>query len=141
MDSGAVDNVMPKRMVRQKWKIRPSPGSRAGVHYVAANHGRIPNEGEVDFAFQTAEGYDEEMCMQIAEVNKALGSISYLVDKGYKVVFDKCMKTGKDRSMMIRKQDNRPVKFRRERNIWVLDTYVTMTDEELGQNHEETFSR
>ena len=124
MDSGAAANVMPRRMVKNKYKIRASPGSEAGVHYVAANNGRIPNEGEVDFMFTTTEGHDEELCMQIAEVNKALGSISYLVDRGYRVVFDKCMRTGKDLSLMIKKDTCRAAKFRRERNIWVLDAYV-----------------
>ena len=133
MDSGAAANVMPRRMVRNKWKIRPSPGSRAGVHYVAANNGRIPNEGEVDFTFQTTEGDDEELCMQIAEVNKALGSISYLVDRGYRVVFDKCMKSGRDLSMMIKKDTKKAARFRRERNIWVLDTFVTVESEKATE--------
>ena len=46
MDSGASANVMPRRMVRKPSQIRPSPGSRAGVKYVAANDGVIYNEGE-----------------------------------------------------------------------------------------------
>lgn len=66
--------------------------------------------------------------MQIAEVNKALGSISWLVDHGYKVVFDKCMRTGADLSIMIKKDTKKACKFRRERNIWVLDAYVTAED-------------
>ena len=55
MDSGAANNVMPKRMVRNKNTIRPSRGSIANVHDVAANDGRIPNEGEIDFQFDTVE--------------------------------------------------------------------------------------
>ena len=43
VDSGAANNVMPKRMIRDKSKIRPSPGSRRGAHFVAANDGIIPN--------------------------------------------------------------------------------------------------
>ena len=39
-----------------KGKIRPSDASRAGVHYVAANNGRIRNAGEVDFEFNTSSG-------------------------------------------------------------------------------------
>ena len=76
MDSGAAHNVMPRRMVRDQSNIRPSEGSRRGAHYVAANDGRIPNEGEYDFSFSTAEGTPEVMTFQIAEVKKALGSIS-----------------------------------------------------------------
>ena len=66
--------------------------------------------------------------MQIAEVNKALGSISYMVDKGYKVIFDKCDKTGRDISMMVHKQTGVATRFRRERNIWVLDAFVSSTN-------------
>ena len=56
MDSGAGNNVMPRRMVIKKSEIRESEGSRRGVHYVAANDGRIPNEGEYDLKFSTVEG-------------------------------------------------------------------------------------
>ena len=45
----------PRRMVRRQERIRPSPSSLNGVHYVAANDGRIPNEVEVDLEFLTHE--------------------------------------------------------------------------------------
>ena len=125
MDSGAAHNVMPRRMVRDQSKIRPSEGSKRGAHYVAANDGRIPNEGEYDFAFSTAEGIDEVMTFQIAEVNKALGSISYLVDNGYRVVFDKDPASGRDMSCMTHKESNRVSRFRRDRNVWILDAVVS----------------
>ena len=140
MDSGAAANVMPRRMVRNKTKIRPSPGSRAGVHYVAANNGRIPNEGEVDFEFYTSEGHMEMLCMQIAEVNKTLGSVSYLVDRGYKIVFDKCERTGRDLSSMVHKKTGVATRFRRERNVWVLDAYVA-SNTGSGGGAAEGFSR
>ena len=73
-------------MVMDPEAIRESAGSKAGVHYVAANGGRIPNEGEWDLNFQTTEGNAEDMTFQVAEVNKALCAVSYLVDKGYRVV-------------------------------------------------------
>ena len=133
VDSGAANNVMPRRMVRNKSKIRPSPSSRRGVNYVAANNGRIPNEGEVDFKFTTMEGNDEQFVIQIAEVNKALGSVSYLVDQGYRVTFDKDLKTGRDISFMLNKKTNVMSRFRRERNIWILDAFVDV-DEKTGES-------
>ena len=60
-DSGAAHIVMPRKMVRDKIKIRPSEGSKRGAHYVAANNGRIPNEEEYDFAFSSSEGTPETM--------------------------------------------------------------------------------
>ena len=78
----------------------------------------------MDFAFQTGAGEDEVMTMQIAEDNKALGSISYLVDRGYRVTFDKDPKTGQHLSMIIKKKTNNASRFRRDRNVWVLDAFV-----------------
>ena len=135
VDSGASANVMPRRMTR-KQKTRPSPGSRRGAHYLAANNGRIANEGECDFKFSTNEGHETNLTFQIAEVNKALGSVSYLVDNGYRVTFGKDEATGHDISMMFHKATGVTSRFRRERNIWILDAPV---DEEA--NADDSFHR
>ena len=45
VDSGAGSSVMPRRMVMNKSEIRESEGFQNGVQYVAANDGRIQNEG------------------------------------------------------------------------------------------------
>ena len=126
VDSGAANNVIPKRLVRGRRDIRPSAMSRRGAHYVAANDGRIANEGEVDFKFQTMEGQDKDWTFQVAEVNKALASISFMVDHGYRVTFDKDEETGHDLSMMLHKASNTITRFRRDRNVWVLDAIVDM---------------
>ena len=115
MDSGAAHNVMPRKMVRDKGQIRPSEGSKRGAHYVAANNGRIPNEGEYDFAFSTSEGTPDTMTFQIDEVDKALGSISYLVDHGYRVVFDRDPISGRDVSCMTHKESQKTFSFRRDK--------------------------
>jgi hypothetical protein len=135
VDSGAPANVMPRGMVR-KQKIRPSAGPRRGAHYLAANNGRIANEGECDFKFATTEGHEQNMSFQIAEVNKALGSVSYLVDHGYRVIFDQDEETGHDISVMIHKKTGITSRFRRDRNIWILDAVVD--DEE---HSDESFHR
>ena len=124
MDTGASANVMPKRMARHPGRIRPSPGSIAGVKYVAANNGVIKNDGEYDFVFSTSEGHGEMVTMQIAEANKALGSVAYFVDRKYKVIYDTDEKTGLDVSLMVHKPSGRVTKFRRERNIWILDAFT-----------------
>ena len=58
---------------------------------------------------------------QIANVNKALGSVAYTVDRAYRVVFDKNMETGEDMSYMTHKATKKTYRFRRERNVWILD--------------------
>jgi hypothetical protein len=135
VDSGAADNVMPRRLVIGKWnrgKIKPSEASRAGVHYVAANNGRIKNEGEVNFKFNTSSGDSKSMCFQVAEVNKALAAVSALVDSNHRVVFDRDMKTGADISFIIDKKTNLSTKMRRERNVWVIDAWID--EEEPGMD-------
>jgi hypothetical protein len=125
VDSGAADNVMPRRMLRKgRNKIRPSPASRAGVHYVVANDGRIPNEGEADFEFQTKDGESLSWLFQIAEVNKTLAAVSALVDTGHRVVFDRDEETGLDTSFITHKASGKSIKMRRERNVWVIDAYL-----------------
>ena len=116
---------MPRRLIRGKFnqkKVRPSAASKAGVHYVACNNGRIPNEGEYDFKFQTEDRAPMECCFQIAEVNKALASVSALVDTNHRVVFDQ--EQGVDCSFIVNKQTGQRTKMRRERNVWVVDAYV-----------------
>ena len=79
MDTGAHHNVMPRRMAGKR-AVTQSPGSKRGMHYVAAGNERIPNEGEINFDFESQEGHKETFVFQIAAVNKALGSVAYVVD-------------------------------------------------------------
>jgi hypothetical protein len=124
-------------MVRGKNnKIRPSPGSRRGVHYVSATNDRIPNKGECDFHFSTKDGQKESFTFQIAEVNKALCAVSYLVDQGNQVIFDQDENTGVDLSRVINKKTGKIIHLVRDRNVWTIDAYV---DEE--NNEQSDFAR
>ena len=124
VDSGAADNVMPRRLLRRGMKMRPSQASRAGVHYVAANSARIPNEGEADFIFQDKDGKNHSWTFQVAEVNKVLASVSAMVDSGHRVVFDRDDATGTDLSFIINKKTGNSIRMRRDRNVWVIDAFV-----------------
>ena len=86
------------------------------------------NEGEVDMPFESLEGHRQSMVFQIAEVNKPLGSVAYFVDDAFRVVYDKNMKTGEDLSYMIHKPTRTVYRFRRERNIWIMDAIVDVED-------------
>ena len=125
VDSGAADNVIPRRMVKGgKNKIRASPGSRRGVHYISASNDRIPNEGECDFHFSTKDGQDQNFTFQIAEVNKALCAVSYLVDHGKQVIFDQDEVTGMDTSRIVDKKTGQIIQLVRDRNVWTIDAYI-----------------
>ena len=133
VDSGAADNVIPRRMVKGKFnRIRSSKGSRAGVHYVSASSARIPNEGECDFHFQTKDGQKENYTFQIAEVNKALCAVSYLVDRNNQVIFDQDDLTGLDISRIINKKTGKIINMTRERNVWTIDAFIEEDPDEAG---------
>ena len=119
MDTGTHHNVMPKKMIGNR-KIRASAGSRKGMSYVAAGGEKIPNEGEVDFGFELQEGHRVSLVFQIAEGNKPLGSVTYVVDKGFRVVYDKNMRTGEDMSYTTHKAIGKTFRFRSGRNVWIL---------------------
>ena len=127
MDTGAHHNVMPKRMVGKR-RIRSSEGSRKGMRYVGAGGEKIMNEGEVDFPFESIEGHQSSMVFQIAEVNKPLVSVAYFVDRDFRVVYDKNARTGEDMSYMIHKPTKTSYRFRREKNIWILDAIVDIAE-------------
>ena len=123
-DSGAGDSVIPKCMVNSK-KIRPSPGSRRGLHYVSATDHRIPNVGEISLEFQTDEGQSETIVFQVADVNKPLMSISDRVDHRCRVVFDQDDETGVDLSHIYNKKTKKKMKLNLVGKVWVLDCTVT----------------
>ena len=133
MDSGAGTNVIPKRMVNSK-RIKPSAGSLRGLCFVAANDGKIPNEGEVELEFDTLEGANENWTFQVADANKPLGAVADRVDHRCRVVFDKDDETGQDLSYIYNKATRKITKMRREGNVWKVDAIVTpdmiMSDEE-----------
>ena len=64
------------------------------------------------------------MIFQIAEVNKPLGSVDYFVVREFRVVYDKNMFTGEDMSYMLHKPSKTLYKFRRDRNVWILDAII-----------------
>ena len=131
VDSGAADNVLPRRIIRKWMKMRESAASRAGVHYVAANGARIPNEGEVDLPFETKDGSPHSWTFQVAEVNKVLAAVSALVDAGHRVTFDKDLATGVDLSFITNKTTGESIRMVRDRNVWTIDVYIN-EDASLG---------
>ena len=132
-DSGAGDPVIPRRMINSK-KIRPSAGSKRGLHYVSATDHRIPNVGEIDLEFKTEEGYDESITFQVADVNKPLMSISDRVDKNCRVVFDQDDATGEDLTHIYNKKTKKRMKMKRIGKVWILP--CTVTKEFISENNQ-----
>ena len=78
----------------------------------------------------TQEGHNETIVFQVAAIKNAFGAVSYLVDNGYQVIFDKDLATGRDLSYMRHKAFGRTTRYRRDRNIWVLDAMIEPDNEE-----------
>jgi hypothetical protein len=83
VDSGAVHSVAPPS--RFPGPMVPSPWSRAGRGYRAANGTGIKNLGQVQVAFGTSEGHRCNIPFQVAEVEQPLLSVAHLTAAGNKV--------------------------------------------------------
>ena len=76
---------------------------------------------------------------QVAEVNKALCAVSYMVDHDSRIVFGRDNGIGADTSHMIHKPSGKTIKLRRERNVWTID--ATIVDDDGGPDIAGDFAR
>ncbi len=83
VDSGAVHSVAPPGLF--PGRVCPSPWSRAGRGYRAANGTRIANLGQVQVPFRTAEGHRCAIPFQVAPVEQPLLSVAHLTEAGNSV--------------------------------------------------------
>ena len=84
VDSGASVTVIGPDMV----KAVQAKGARPDVKYEVADGSYIEHLGEKNFTAVTDAGLEHHMTAQVTDVNKALLSVSKLVSKGCRVVFD-----------------------------------------------------
>ena len=88
VDSGAAASVMPQRYVEDR-EVTAGEAAKKGVHYVAADGGRIPNLGEVKVNLLTKEKEKATVTFQVADVHKPILSVSALTAHGHRVSFTK----------------------------------------------------
>jgi len=86
IDSGAAESVMPMEILKEI-QLKESKGSKAGVQYIAANGGRMPNLGEKQVHFKTSDGAESNVVFQVTHARKPLASVSKMVKKGNRVIF------------------------------------------------------
>lgn len=116
MDSGAAESVAPVSLA--PWVgMKESAGSRKGQVYVSASGERIPNLGEKSMEVVTGEGRSAKATFQVADVTRALCSISRVCDQGNRVVFE-------SGGGWIESSDGRRTAFKRENNVYVLELHV-----------------
>ena len=86
VDSGACDSVIPSSIMPQV-PVNTNT-SQYGTVYKVANGNNIENEGEKKFVAFTDSGQQKVFNMQVAAVDKPLLSVSGVVKRGNRVVFD-----------------------------------------------------
>ena len=86
VDSGATETVITEQML-SAIKLHEGTQSRRGVTYEVANGVTIPNLGEKKFIAHTQGGQKRGITAQVCEVNKALLSVTKLVQQGNRLVF------------------------------------------------------
>ena len=86
VDSGACDSVIPSSLMPQV-PVNTNT-SQYGTVYKVANGNNIENEGEKKFVAFTDSGQQKIFNMQVAAVDKPLLSVSGVVKRGNRVVFD-----------------------------------------------------
>jgi hypothetical protein len=86
MDSGATESVVSEEMLTNV-ETEEGVAMQKGVEYEVADGTRIPNLGEKKVKAVTDAGVERHMTVQVCDVNKALLSVSRVVQAGNRVVF------------------------------------------------------
>ena len=118
IDSGAAETVIPTDWCAN-YPTRQGDGSKNGRYYTAANGEPVYNRGEKTLLLASRDGSDlRKMTFQCADVHKALGSVSQIVKRGNRVIFD-------ENGSYIQNNLSGDVLWLEERNgVYVLPTYI-----------------
>ncbi len=116
VDSGAVHSVTPPGVF--PGPTVPSPWSRAGRGYRAANGTGIKNLGMVTVKFATATGDRCSIPFQVAEVEQPLLSVSHLTSAGNRV------ELGHDSGRVVNLTTGRAIALERRGGVYIMRMYV-----------------
>jgi hypothetical protein len=125
LDSGAADHVLNPEQVPGH-AVKPSKGSQAGKHFLAAGGHRIENQGEINVVV-SGDDFTRKVrsTFQAAAVTRPLMSVSKICDSGCIALFDK--------TKAIIKKDGKVVgTFKRQGGLYVADLTVEDPGEGSG---------
>ena len=117
MDSGAEDSVTPPNIF--PGPVSPSPMSRAGRNYRAANGTPIPNLGQMVAHFEDGNGRACGIPFQVAEVTRPLLSVARMAAAGYRVVFQE------DSGEILHVASGRRLPLVRRDGVYILELRVS----------------
>ena len=87
VDSGAVDNVLPKSVCAE-YPLEATSKSQSGVGFKGVNGSHIKHCGQRRFRVKTSAGSNMNTTWEIADVRKPLISATRLLERGHKLVLD-----------------------------------------------------
>ena len=116
VDSGAVHSVTPPGLF--PGRVCPSPWSRTGRGYRAANGTRIANLGQVQVPFSTAEGHRCAIPFQVAPVEQPLLSVAHLTEAGNRVTL------GDKDGQIVNITTGRTIGLERRGRVYIMKMYI-----------------
>jgi hypothetical protein len=99
-------------------RVSPSPWSRAGRGYRAANGSRIANLGQVQVPFSTAEGHRCQIPFQVAPVEQPLLSVAHLTEAGNVVTLGD--KSGK----VVNATTGKTIALERRGRVYIMKMFI-----------------
>ena len=135
MDSGAGETVKPVDWLPAH-PVKESSGSQNNEYYTTADGSKVYNEGQKSVFISTPDGKQERaMNFQVAQVHKALGSVSQMVRNGNTVVFD-TDEYGRDVSYIMNKKTQDYISMHVENGVYVIDMAVAPPKYHPSQKNE-----
>ncbi len=116
VDSGAVHSVAPPGLF--PGKTVPSPWSRAGRGYRAANGTAIKNLGQIAVKFCTAEGDKGSIPFQVASVDQPLLSVAHLAGAGNRV------ELGHANGRVVNLKTGRTIALERRGGVYIMKMFL-----------------
>ena len=117
-DTGACDTVMPRAMA-QCIPIQPSLQSLSSMMYEVADGNEIPNLGERRCVMWTeGASVGRKINLQVADVHKALLSLSRCADMGFESRF------GRRAGVLIDEESGDIIPLQRKGNLYVLKCWL-----------------
>ena len=128
VDSGAAESVIPTKMLPQI-PMQPPTTSTKDIKYVVANGQVVHNEGQKKIHMRVNGGPINSMNFQCTNVRKPLASVSRIVAKGNRVVFDN------DESYIENKRTGKKVKLELEGGTYVMNVeLLDMTGQDPNES-------
>ena len=116
--------MYPQKLCTQCVVVKDQDVER-GVGYIAAGGHKVADKGYGVFVFQLEDGSFTKTTFRVGDITRPLQCAKDVCNQDYKVVLDN------DGSFMQHKKSKRTARFRRERNVWILDAIMEDEDHSL----------